>query len=72
MIGARIVVLLFTLADRSLRKPIDSEASANHPPATHRNGEKAMRHIRPSTQTRKAEAQRWAQTNPIGRRSSLA
>jgi MFS family permease len=57
MIGASIIVFLFTLADRSLRKPIGSEAPTNHPPATHRNEEKAMRHIRPSGQTQKAEVQ---------------
>jgi MFS family permease len=57
MIGASIIVLLFTLADRSLRKPIDSNAPTNHPPATRRKGEKAMHHIRPSTRTQEAEAQ---------------
>jgi MFS family permease len=72
MIGASIVVLLFTLADRSLRKPIDSNATTNRPPATRRKGKKAMHHTRPSTRTQEAEAQGWAQTNPIGRRSSPA
>jgi hypothetical protein len=57
MIGASIIVLLFTLADRSLRKPIDSEAPTNRPPATRRNGEKAMHHIRQSMRTREAKAQ---------------
>jgi MFS family permease len=57
MIGASIIVLLFTLADRSLRKPIDSEAPTNRPPATRRKGEKAMHHTRPSTRTREAKAQ---------------
>jgi hypothetical protein len=49
-------VLLFTLADRSLRKPIDSEAPTNRPPATHRKGEKAMQRIRPSSRNQEAEA----------------
>jgi predicted MFS family arabinose efflux permease len=57
MIGASIIVLLFTLADLSLRKPIDSEAPTNRPPATRRKGQKAMHHIRPSTRTREAKAQ---------------
>jgi MFS family permease len=57
MIGASIIVLLFTLADRSLRKPIDSKAPTNRPPATRRKGEKAMHYIRPSTRTQEAEAQ---------------
>ncbi len=35
----------------SLRKPVGSEAPTNRPPATHRKGEKAMHHIRPSTRT---------------------
>jgi MFS family permease len=57
MIGASIIVLMFTLADRSLRKPIDANAPTNRPPATRRKGEKAMHHIRPSTGTQEAEAQ---------------
>ncbi len=57
MIGASVIVLLFTLADRSLRRPIDSEARTNRPFATRRKGEKAMHHIRPSTRTREAKAQ---------------
>jgi hypothetical protein len=43
MIGASIVVLLFTLADRSLRKPIGSETPT--------------RRIRPSSQMQETRAQ---------------
>jgi hypothetical protein len=57
MIGASIIVLLFTLADRSLRKPIDSDAPTTRPSATRRTREKAMHHIRPSTRRQEAEAQ---------------
>jgi hypothetical protein len=40
MIGASILVLLLTVADRGLRKPIGSQAPTNHPPATHVTGRK--------------------------------
>ena len=56
MIGASIIVLVFTLADRSLRKPVGSEAPTNRPPAAQRDGEKAMHHVRPSAPIQEAEA----------------
>jgi MFS family permease len=57
MIGASVLVLLFTLADRSLRKPVASEAPTNRQPATHRKGEKAMQRSHPSSGTREAGTQ---------------
>ena len=56
MIGASIIVLLFTLADRSLRKPVRSGEPTNRPPPTHRQRAKAMRHNRPSAPIQKAQA----------------
>jgi MFS family permease len=56
MIGASIIVLLFTLADHSLRKRVGSEAPANLPSTTHPEGEKAMHRIRRSSRSQKAEA----------------
>ena len=55
MIGASIIVLLFTLADHSLRKRAGSEAPANRP-STHPKGEKAMHRVRRSSRSQKAEA----------------
>jgi MFS family permease len=57
MIGASIVVLLFTLADRSLRKQVGSEAPTKRPTATHGEEEITMHHIRPSASIQEAEAQ---------------
>jgi hypothetical protein len=56
MIAASIIVLLFTLADHSLRKRVGAQEPTNRPPPTHSDGEKAMQHIGPSGRTREAEA----------------
>jgi MFS family permease len=56
MIGASIIVLLFTLADHSLRKRVGSEGPAHLPSTTHPEGEKAMHRIRRSSPSQKAEA----------------